>query len=73
MFTAPELSFKQAAERVGLPIKQCEKCRGAGYLRATLAVTTQQLYTLAKHAPNSPVPVVKEECRHCQGAGWYPA
>lgn len=50
---------------------QCERCRGAGYLRAHLLATPQQIYAAAKmpEFAKSPVPVQKDICPNCNGSG----
>lgn len=62
-------TFTQAARKVGLPTIQCDRCRGAGYLRATLNMSIQAIYILAKAGLKEPLPISYDECPKCQGQG----
>lgn len=62
-------NFKRKAEKAGFTVRQCEKCRGSGYVSARLLVSMAQLSDMAKTMPNAPVPVAKETCPDCDGRG----
>jgi len=64
-------SLKQSAKRVGLAFQQCGQCHGAGYTKATLLDTPEQIRILAKADPNGTPHVAYDRCSRCDGAGGY--
>jgi DnaJ-class molecular chaperone len=67
----PSLSLQEAARNTGLPFKQCPECNGNGYTKATLLLSPQALWALAKECPKEPVPIQYDKCSRCDGVGGW--
>jgi DnaJ-class molecular chaperone len=65
------LSLRQAAANVGLPFEQCPDCKGNGYTKATMLLSTRAIMVLARECPKEPVPIQYERCPRCDGAGGW--
>lgn len=64
-------SLQRAARKVGLNFEQCDQCRGAGYLKATLLDTLKQIRILAQSDPQGEPHIAYERCPRCDGAGGF--
>ena len=65
-------NFRRKAEAAGLSVRQCERCRGVGYVSARLLIRLREMAARVQSAPNELVPVAKETCPECDGRGWWP-
>ena len=71
LWPQPCPSLMQVARKTGLDFTQCEKCKGAGYTKATLLATAKQIAIMAEHDPRGEIPIQYDRCPRCDGAGGF--
>lgn len=69
--STPSVSLQHAAGGVGLAFEQCSDCKGRGFTKATLLLSTRALHALAVACPKEPIPIQYDRCGRCRGAGGW--
>lgn len=65
------LSLAQAALKAGMVFEQCKKCKGNGFTGMRLLASPRDMQTLAAAGSQSPLPIQRDRCPDCDGAGGF--